>query len=623
MFYRSWRPLITSTSKHRGIVALREKFPTCSSVVNELQVLIVPLTFVLSKKQMNEGTKGTGIDVQHVPVVDSGWGWVVVLGSFFIHVFADGIVYSFGILLEVIMKEFDASNAKASMIISLLTGLTLGIGPIASAVTNKFGCRVTTIMGSLIATMGCAASYYATSVEYLMGSAGCVMGVGFGLMYCPAIIIVTMYFEKKRALATGIAVCGAGVGTVLFAPINEALIKVSWRTVFAVYAVIVLMCSLCGATFRPLTFVAVEDEGRKKEVLNRDEKNRSVEMVHPNFILISFLFVYALRSCRIEHPGNLYEEENAPFSATLLSHSQQNTTNMDEKNGVAQRSESLCGGSPEASESTGFITVKDVLYTDSMSELPQVERHRSLTSFDTKDDTLKSFAEMAMNREEENVNKKKEILRTVEKMTDISLLANPAFLLYAISNLLTSIAFNSPLAFLPSHATSVGLTPAQSASVISSFGVMNTVGRILVGLISDRKLPCRYGKNTARNRLWTYISSLSICGLLTVGVLFCHSYVTLSMYSGLFGLTLSSYVCLTSVLLVDLIGIEKITNAFGLILLFQGVGTVIGPPISGQLADITGSYNMSFVFCGVALLISGLMLVFVPHIQHKQAQVNA
>lgn len=45
---------------------------------------------------------------------------------------------------------------------------------------------------------------------------------------------------------------------------------------------------------------------------------------------------------------------------------------------------------------------------------------------------------------------------------------------------------------------------------------------------------------------------------------------------------LSSYVCLTSVLLVDLIGIEKLTNAFGLILLFQGVGTVIGPPISGK-----------------------------------------
>lgn len=38
----------------------------------------------------------------------------------------------------------------------------------------------------------------------------------------------------------------------------------------------------------------------------------------------------------------------------------------------------------------------------------------------------------------------------------------------------------------------------------------------------------------------------------------------------------------------------------------------------GQIADLTGSYDMSFVFCGLALLISGLMIVFVPQIQRKQ-----
>lgn len=42
-----------------------------------------------------------------------------------------------------------------------------------------------------------------------------------------------------------------------------------------------------------------------------------------------------------------------------------------------------------------------------------------------------------------------------------------------------------------------------------------------------------------------------------------------------------SYVCLTSVLLVDLLGLERLTNAFGLLLLFQGLATLIGPPIAG------------------------------------------
>ena len=39
---------------------------------------------------------------------------------------------------------------------------------------------------------------------------------------------------------------------------------------------------------------------------------------------------------------------------------------------------------------------------------------------------------------------------------------------------------------------------------------------------------------------------------------------------------------LTSVVLVDLLGLESLTNAFGLTLLFQGVAGIIGPPIAGK-----------------------------------------
>ena len=37
-----------------------------------------------------------------------------------------------------------------------------------------------------------------------------LIGLGFGLIYLPAIVSVSMYFEKRRAFATGIAVCGSG-----------------------------------------------------------------------------------------------------------------------------------------------------------------------------------------------------------------------------------------------------------------------------------------------------------------------------------------------------------------------------------------------------------------------------
>ena len=54
------------------------------------------------------------------------------------------------------------------------------------------------------------------------------------------------------------------------------------------------------------------------------------------------------------------------------------------------------------------------------------------------------------------------------------------------------------------------------------------------------------------------------------------------MFCAVFGITSGAYVGLTSVVLVDLLGLDKLTNAFGLLLLFQGIASVIGPPIIGK-----------------------------------------
>lgn len=48
---------------------------------------------------------------------------------------------------------------------------------------------------------------------------------------------------------------------------------------------------------------------------------------------------------------------------------------------------------------------------------------------------------------------------------------------------------------------------------------------------------------------------------------------------------------LRSILVVDLMGLEKLTNAFGILMLFQGLAAAIGAPIAGKflLSTILGS----------------------------------
>uniref|UniRef100_A0A914CWL3 Uncharacterized protein n=1 Tax=Acrobeloides nanus TaxID=290746 RepID=A0A914CWL3_9BILA len=79
------------------------------------------------------GRKPTGFK----PIaLDGGYGWFVVLGSFLIHVFTDGFVYSFGVIAETLVEEFHGTNTQVSLILSLLTGLMLATGPLASAICN-------------------------------------------------------------------------------------------------------------------------------------------------------------------------------------------------------------------------------------------------------------------------------------------------------------------------------------------------------------------------------------------------------------------------------------------------------------------------------------------------------
>ena len=63
---------------------------------------------------------------------------------------------------------------------------------------------------------------------------------------------------------------------------------------------------------------------------------------------------------------------------------------------------------------------------------------------------------------------------------------------------------------------------------------------------------------------------------------FCTDLHTQRMFCAVFGVTSGAYVGLTSVVLVDLLGLDKLTNAFGLLLLFQGIASVMGPPIIGK-----------------------------------------
>lgn len=210
------------------------------------------------------------------PPPDGGYGWVVVFASFMCNMIVDGIAYTFGVFLSEMVSYYGETKGKTAWVGSLLSGMYLSAGPLVSALTNKFGCRAVCIAGSLISTLAFVFSTFSPTVNWLMLTYGFIGGIGFGLIYLPAVVCVGYYFETKRSLATGIAVCGSGVGTFAFAPLATFLLEsYGWKGANLILAGLILNCVLFGALMRPLEY---PKESGEKPLLQRMAEERRIQM---------------------------------------------------------------------------------------------------------------------------------------------------------------------------------------------------------------------------------------------------------------------------------------------------------------------------------------------------------
>jgi len=106
---------------------------------------------------------------------------------------------------------------------------------------------------------------------------GVMGGIGFGMIYLPAVVAVGYYFEKRRSLATGIAVCGSGFGTFVFAPIATYLLETfgGWKGANLVLAGVILNCAIFGALMRPLTY---PKKNKDKPLMQRMYEEKRLQM---------------------------------------------------------------------------------------------------------------------------------------------------------------------------------------------------------------------------------------------------------------------------------------------------------------------------------------------------------
>ncbi|KAI4456619.1 monocarboxylate transporter [Holotrichia oblita] len=218
---------------------------------------------------------------------DGGWGWMVVFSSLVISMIADGISFSFGLLYIEFLYEFEETKSATSWIGSLFMAVPLLTGPIMSALVDRYGCRLMTIVGGLISGLGFILCYFAKTILVCYLTFGVIAGLGLGLCYVTAVVSIAFWFDKKRNLAIGLGACGTGIGTFVYAPMTQYFIEqYGWRGCVLLLAGTFLNMCVCGCLMRDPDWMIEESKlsksSKKSSTSSTSVSGRSFADDFPN-----------------------------------------------------------------------------------------------------------------------------------------------------------------------------------------------------------------------------------------------------------------------------------------------------------------------------------------------------
>src|SRR5665213_61919 len=157
-------------------------------------------------------------------------GWFVVLAAFAVTFVGFGCAYTFSAFVESLQRDFGASRGSVSLVFSLAGFLYFGLGMVSGPLADRVGSRRLAVAGMILTGLGLVAASLARSLTEVYAAYGLGVGLGVGCAYVPAIGAVQQWFVRRRGFASGLAVSGIGVGTLVMPPLASLLIgSLGWR----------------------------------------------------------------------------------------------------------------------------------------------------------------------------------------------------------------------------------------------------------------------------------------------------------------------------------------------------------------------------------------------------------
>jgi predicted MFS family arabinose efflux permease len=190
--------------------------------------------------------------------------------------------------------------------------------------------------------------------------------------------------------------------------------------------------------------------------------------------------------------------------------------------------------------------------------------------------------------------------------SDWTCLKKPLFWVYCSSNVIQGLGYFFPSLYLPSYASSIGLSSAKGALLLALLSLSQVLGQFSFGYLSDRRIPLNslilvstLMSAVATMALWGFAKSLAVL-------------ITFSLVYGFFG---AGYVAMWARMGTAVTEEPAAAlSTFSLFCFGKGVGNVFAGPVSASLLSpvvIVGRYGVMkykavVLFTGTCMLCSAM-----------------
>lgn len=206
---------------------------------------------------------------------DTGFdAWLQVAGSFFLFFNSWGLINTWG-AFQTYYEEQILSNESSSdlaWIGSVESFLLMFVGVITGPLFDAGYIYFLLPFGSFMVIFGYMMTSLASEYYQVMLAQGICVGLGAGCLFVPSVAILPQYFQKKRALANGLAASGSSFGGVIYPVMFNQLrnqVGFPWATraiAFVSLATCAFSCSVLRPRFKPTQKRALVQLSAFKEI---------------------------------------------------------------------------------------------------------------------------------------------------------------------------------------------------------------------------------------------------------------------------------------------------------------------------------------------------------------------